>query len=231
MIAITALVQGLTGGAVARLLAVREKANSGYAILGANELGIELGRALRHGGEEIIFLDSSIDATQAAKEDGFRVAFGSALEERIRQRAGLDTAAACIGITQNEEVDLLFVRRAREEHEIPRLLIAPMAHKTPKIVRESRATMLFGANTDVALWSLRLRRGICVQILLAPYSGCRTDVPGSHGSFQKSHKLVRADCGQTGQKSHRSRTAHVSKKGMNPPSSSSTRSGSRQLTG
>jgi len=163
VIAVTVLVQGLSGGLVASLLSVRRKTNTGYAILGANELGRVLGRTLRDGGEEVTFLDSSTDAVQMAKEEDFRVVFGNALEERIRQRAGLDAVAACVGMTQNEEVNLLFVRRAREEYKIPRLLVVLEGHITKKIIQESRAIVLFGMNADVALWSLRLRRGIAFE--------------------------------------------------------------------
>jgi Trk K+ transport system NAD-binding subunit len=163
VIAVTVFVQGLTGGPIARLLSVRRKTNTGYAILGANELGRVLGRALRDGGEEVTFLDASTDAAQLAKDDGFRVIFGNALEERTRQRAGLDAVAACIGMTQNEEVNLLFIRRAREEYKIPDLLAVHEGHVTKKIIQESRAEVLFGVNTDVDLWSLRLRRGIASE--------------------------------------------------------------------
>jgi NhaP-type Na+/H+ or K+/H+ antiporter len=163
VIAMTVLVQGLSAGFVARLLGVRRKTNTGYAILGANELGRLLGRTLRNGGEEITFLDSSSDATRIAKEEGFRVVFGNALEERTRQRAGLDAVAACIGITQNEEVNLLFVRRVFEEYKIPRLLVVHEGHITDKIIQASRAAILFGIKTDVALWSLRLRRQIASE--------------------------------------------------------------------
>lgn len=163
VIAVTVFVQGLTGGVVAHLLSVRRKTNTGYAILGANELGRVLGRALRDGGEEVTFLDASTDATQLAKDEGFRVVFGNALEERTRQRAGLDVVAACIGMTQNEEVNLLFIRRAREEYKIPNLLLVHDGHITKKIIQESRAEVLFGVSTDVDLWSLRLRRGIAAE--------------------------------------------------------------------
>ncbi|MBN2242086.1 MAG: NAD-binding protein, partial [Acidobacteria bacterium] len=158
VIAVTVLVQGLSGGFIARLLHVRRKSDTGYAILGANELGRVLGRALRDGGEEVTFLDASADATRTAKEEGFRVVFGNALEERTRQRAGLDSVAGCIGITQNGEVNLLFVRRAREEFKIQRLLVVLDGHITENIIRASRAAILFGRRANVDLWSLRLRR-------------------------------------------------------------------------
>lgn len=163
VIALTVFIQGLSGGIVARILGVRRKTDTGYAILGANELGQVLGDTLRDGGEEIIFLDSSADGTRAVKEKGYRVVFGNALEERTRQRAGLDSVAACIGITQNEEVNLLFIRRAREEFKIPKLLVVLEGHITEKIIHDSRAVVLFGIKTDVALWSLRLRRKIASE--------------------------------------------------------------------
>jgi hypothetical protein len=159
VIAVTVNVQGLTGGLVARFLGVRRKANTGYAILGANELGRALGQTLRDGGEEIVFLDSRADATQAALIDGFRVVFGNALEERTRQRAELDTVAACIGMTQNEEVNLLFVRRAREEYKVKRSAVVLEGHITEEIIHHADAHILFGIRTDVDLWSMRLRRG------------------------------------------------------------------------
>jgi NhaP-type Na+/H+ or K+/H+ antiporter len=159
VIAVTVNVQGLTGGLVAGLLGVRRRANAGYAILGANELARALGQILRDGGEEVIFLDSRADATHAAQEHGFRVVFGNALEERTRQRAELDAVAACIGMTQNEEVNLLFVRRAREEYKVPRSAVVLEGHITEEVIRHADAHILFGIRTDVDLWSLRLRRG------------------------------------------------------------------------
>jgi len=60
-------------------------------------------------------------------------------------------------------VNLLFVRRVREEFKIPRLLAVLEGHITKKIIEESMATVLFGINTDVDLWSLRLRRRIASE--------------------------------------------------------------------
>jgi len=158
VIAVTVNVQGLTGGIVARILGVRRKSNRGYAILGANELGRVLGHTLRDGGEDVIFIDANTDFTNAAQNDGFKVVFGNALDERIRQRAGLDTIAACIGMTINGEVNLMFLRRAREEFKVPHLYAVQEGHITTELIGDCHAGILFAGEQDIDLWAMRLRR-------------------------------------------------------------------------
>jgi NhaP-type Na+/H+ or K+/H+ antiporter len=160
VIAVTVAVAGLTGGFVARLLGVRRQAQ-GFAILSANDLALTLGRALRSGGEEVLFLDSNADASHAAERSDFRVVFGNALEESTLQRAGLAGVAACIGLTPNEEVNLLFARKAREEFKVPRAYVAlhlNEGHVTPKMIHDAGAHLLFGGQRDLRLWESCMRR-------------------------------------------------------------------------
>lgn len=84
----------------------RRPAHRGYAILGANELGHALGGILRAAGEEVVFLDSNPAACKIVEQDGFKVIYGSAIEERTLQRAQLDERAACVAVTPNSEVNL-----------------------------------------------------------------------------------------------------------------------------
>jgi NhaP-type Na+/H+ or K+/H+ antiporter len=165
VIAVTVLVQGVTAGLVAGLLGVKRRTNTGYAILGANELSRALARALRDGGEEVLFLDSNPDATQAAQQDGFRVVFGNALEERTLQRAGLDGLAGCVGLTPNEEVNLLFATKAGEEFKVPRRYVAlhlDEGHVTHEMIQAVGGRVLFGAQRDTDLWAVRVRRRLAV---------------------------------------------------------------------
>jgi NhaP-type Na+/H+ or K+/H+ antiporter len=160
VIAITVLVQGLTGGLVASGLGVRRKGTAGIAILGAHDLARTLGQTLREFGEEVVLLDSNADAINAAKEEGFRVVFGNALEERTLQRAGLDGAASAIGLTPNEGLNLLFIQRAREEYKIPNAWSVMGGHVTAALIQDAGAHVLFGSERDIDLWSIRLRRGL-----------------------------------------------------------------------
>ncbi len=162
VIASTVLIQGLTGGALASLLGVRRISNQGLTILGANPLGVGLGRLLRGGGEEVVFLDSSPEASRRAETEGFRVLFGNALREGLLLRADLDGRAGAVAVTPNEEINLLFARKAREEFKVPKVWVAlrsEQASVTPEMVRDVGARLLFGRPRNLGLWSARLGRG------------------------------------------------------------------------
>jgi voltage-gated potassium channel Kch len=162
VIAMTVVVQGLTGGPVARLLGLRRTVDHGYAILGANELGLTIGRLLRMNDEEVTFIDSNPAACKMAEEDGFRVVYGNAVNERTLARAQIEVRRACVAVTPNEEINLLFARTAIDEFKLHRVLVAVRRDQStvnPKIVKAAGAEVLFGSPRDLDMWSVRLRRG------------------------------------------------------------------------
>jgi NhaP-type Na+/H+ or K+/H+ antiporter len=162
VIAVTVVVQGLTGGLVAGRLGLRRPSNVGYAILGANALGRALAGALRDGGEEVLLIDSNPDACRAAEAEGFRVLHGSGLEPRVQLRAELDIRAGALGATANEEVNLLFARQARKDFKVPRVwATVRRGHLSvdEENVRQLGGHVLFGAPRDVGLWTHRLDQG------------------------------------------------------------------------
>lgn len=165
VIAVTVLVQGLSGGWLAQGLGLRRPSNSGYAILGANAVGLEVAAFLRSPAHEVVLLDSNPGACHRAESRGFRVLYGNALAEGVMARAQLDSRAGCIAATGNEEVNFLFARRASEEHKTPRLWIA--LRRDSQTVQEGMleqldARLLFGAPRTLDLWSLRLDKGEAV---------------------------------------------------------------------
>ncbi len=165
VIAVTVLVQGLSGGLVARLLGVRRLSNSGLVLLGASPLGVELGRLLRRGDTRIVLLDSSPQACRRAEEAEFRVLYGNALTESILLRADLEGRAAAIAVTPNEGLNLLFARKAREEFKVPIVRVALTSQEgsvTPEMVHEIGARVLFGRPRNLQLWSVRIERGTAV---------------------------------------------------------------------
>jgi len=172
VIAMTVLIQGLSGGPVARLLGVRRPVNRGYAILGANELGHALGRTLRDSGEDVVFLDSNPTACHTVEQDGFKVVFGNVLEERTLQRARIEDRAACVAITPNEEANLLFAQRALAEHKVGRAYVAiarASVGVNESVVMAAGGRILFGAPRDLDLWALRMRRKLApIEIWRCP---------------------------------------------------------------
>lgn len=160
VIALTVLIQGLSGGLVARALGLRRPSSRGYAIVGANELGHALGRLLRDSGEEVVFMDANPAACHVVEQDGFRVVFGNVLEERTLLRAQLDDRAACIAVTTNDGANMLFAQRATELFKVPRVYVGLLKDGGVggDVLAKSGAIALFGPPRDLELWALRLRR-------------------------------------------------------------------------
>ncbi len=161
VIAMTVVVQGLTGAAVAQLLGVRRPTDTGFTILGANDLALCLGELLRDDGQEVLFLDSNPDACHAAEERGFRVLYGNGLSESLLLRAQLDGRAGTISITSNDGLNLLFAQKAREHFKVPRAWVAlRQGHTsvTGEMVADIKAHVLFGTPRRLELWSMRLER-------------------------------------------------------------------------
>jgi NhaP-type Na+/H+ or K+/H+ antiporter len=162
VIAATVLVQGLSGGLVAALLGLRRPSNRGYVILGASPLCRALARALGAAGEEIVLIDSNPQACEDAEAEGFQALHGSGLEHAVLERAELDTRAGCLGVTTNEEVNLLFARQARKDFKVPRVWVAlRRGHLgvNAEAVHRLGGHVLFGRPRAIDLWTLRLEEG------------------------------------------------------------------------
>jgi NhaP-type Na+/H+ or K+/H+ antiporter len=162
VIAVTVVVQGLSGGPVARLLHLRREI-SGFVILGANGLGRAYGELLREVGQEAVFLDSNLDACQAARAAGFRALHGSALAENLLERAGLDGRAGCLALTANEEVNYLFARAAHRDWKVEKVWAALRRDHVgvhDEMVQALGAHVLFGAPRSLNFWALRLERQV-----------------------------------------------------------------------
>ncbi len=163
VIAITVLVQGLTGGWVAQLLKLRRPSNNGFLVIGANHLARALARVLRDADQEVVMLESNPGACSEAQQEGFRVLFGVGLSETILARAELDSRAGCIALTPNEAVNMLFARTALEVFKVPTVWVAlRRGHTaaTADMVRQMGARVLFGEPRFIDLWTLRLERGL-----------------------------------------------------------------------
>jgi len=167
VIAVTVLVQGLSGAWVAERLGLRRPSGNGYVLLGGNALALAIGDLLRANGHDVVVIDSSPHTVRVAEEAGFRVLFGNGLEESVLARAEIETRLGCIGLTSSPEVNLLFTRHVREETRNPRLWLALQRDErsiSEQMTAKEGASILFGARRDLDLWALRMRRELATIV-------------------------------------------------------------------
>jgi len=163
VITATVLSAGLTGGMVAQILHLRRPSNSGWVILGANELARATAKILLENNEEVICIDANPDVCQAAEQDCTRVIFGNGLKTHYLLRAEIDTRAGALAITSNEEVNLLFIQKVREEAKLLNILMAlqdQYERVTLDMVHQAGAQVMFGSSRDVDFWSTCIRKGM-----------------------------------------------------------------------
>ena len=161
LITLTVLSAGLTGGSVASMLELKRKKNSGWIILGAHEVARLLARLLKAYGDEIICIDENPYACRLAENEGIKVFYGNALEERTLQRTEPDIRKGIIALSGNEEVNFIFSQRARHiEKEI--LILTGIKNPSKGITREmvldSGARVPFGRIADMEQWSSWIRQ-------------------------------------------------------------------------
>lgn len=119
VIALTVVVQGLTGGIVARLLGVDEPRDTGYLIVGASPIGRHLARLIADGGEDVVLIDSNAAEVARAEDEGLRAIFGNAYDDALLIQADIEGKRGVIAVTTNEGVNVLLARKAREEYRVP----------------------------------------------------------------------------------------------------------------
>ena len=163
LIAVTVLISGLTGGIAAQFLGLKRPKNVGWVILSANNLSRSLAKVLIESGEEVICIDQNPKACRRAEEEGIKVIYGNGLDEKTLLRAEIDTRLGAMGLSSNEEVNLLFGTKAKEIGKLSVILVGikSMAEGiTSEMVKEIGGRIPFGRHFDIEQWAGWIQRGI-----------------------------------------------------------------------
>ena len=163
LIAVTVLISGLTGGIAAQFLGLKRPENVGWVILSANNLSRSLAKVLIESGEEVICIDQNPKACRRAEEEGIKVIYGNGLDEKTLLRAEIDTRLGAMGLSSNEEVNLLFGTKAKEIGKLSTILVGikSMAEGiTSEMVKEIGGRIPFGRQCDIEQWAGWIQRGI-----------------------------------------------------------------------
>ena len=161
LIAVTVLSAGLTGSFVANLLGLKRKSDQGWIILGANAVARALAKLMKSNNEEVILIDENPSLCRMAEKEKLKVIYGNGLEENILLRAEVDLRKGAIGLSENEEVNMLFARRTKEVGKVPRTYISIKRDDegvTADMVDEVGAIIPFARAIDLEKWSLWVRK-------------------------------------------------------------------------
>ena len=159
-IAGTVVQAGFTALPVALMLGLRLRGRDRVAILGAKGLGLHLGLELARDEVEVVLIDSNPQSCRRAEECGLPVVYGDAIGDRTLQRARIESVGTVVGTTSNDELNGLFVSRARERFGVPEGWVALRrldAGLSADVVRGSEAYVLFEGPHDVDRWDVRDR--------------------------------------------------------------------------
>ncbi|HEX6132967.1 MAG TPA: cation:proton antiporter [Longimicrobiales bacterium] len=162
VISATVLIQGVSGGFVASWLGVRRATNTGWVIAGANAVARALAATLQKYREEVVVVDTDPAEIHDARAAGLTAIQGNVLDEPVLQYADLESRKGVISLIPNEAVSLLLAQRARRDYRIPQALVL-VGHgqyrPSPERMETAGARLLFGADTNLMLWTGELTRG------------------------------------------------------------------------
>ncbi len=158
----TVLVAGAVAWPLAVTLGLRLPRRERIAILGAQGLGLTLGRVLRDAGRSVVFIDTDPRRCRIAEADGFAVVYGDGLLERTLRRVPIELVDVAIGATFNDHLNSQFARLAHETFSVPHALVSVDSFdgsRAPEHVRKSHASVLFDSAHDQERWDVRWRQG------------------------------------------------------------------------
>ena len=166
VIAATVLLQGGTAGLVASVLGVR-RPQRGWAILGANVLGRALAWSLERGEQPVVVIDRNATEAKLAEQDGHRVVYGDASQERTLLQGDVEARRGVLGVTPNDGLNLLLARRVVEMTGVETSYVAVdsrTASVTAAQVIDAGSRVLFGREIDIEDWIHRFLHGnVCVE--------------------------------------------------------------------
>ncbi|MFD2517344.1 cation:proton antiporter [Salinimicrobium flavum] len=140
---------------------IHQESRTGILILGANPLGLYLGKHLRDQ-DEVTFVDSNRDLVEEAKRQGFESFYGNILKEETLETAKAYEKGTFIALTGNNEINLLAAQLAHDAFFIPQniVLFAPQEGGAGvELLDKIKASSMFASKTELAPWIFKIRAG------------------------------------------------------------------------
>ncbi len=139
----TVLIQGLGARFVATYLGVREKANNGILIVGANKVSLKVAKSLKEQGVDVIVADTSYTNIARARMQGLRTYYGHPVSEHAHTDLDLLGIGRLFAMSLDNELNTLselYYRHEFGSRNIFRLKITKDAIKTNKNINKAPQT-------------------------------------------------------------------------------------------
>lgn len=140
---------------------IHQETRSGVLILGANPLGLYLGKHFKDQ-DDITFVDSNRELVEEAKRNGFNGINGNILKEETMELAEAFDKGTFIALTGNNEINLLAAQLAHDAFFIPQniVLFAPQDDGAGvELLDRIKASSMFASKTELSPWILKIKRG------------------------------------------------------------------------
>jgi len=169
VIIVTVVLQSMSARWLARALDVAEPDGHGFLIIGANKLGIEIGKALKKQGLRVLLVDSHWENTRKARMDGLPVYFGNAVSEHADRHLDMIGLTGILALSWRDNVNSLACMRYRNEFGVANTYALgsnsddEAANDLSRYTNLSVGQRLFPAHENFRSLSSRLKEGYAIH--------------------------------------------------------------------
>ncbi len=168
VIIVTVVLQSVSARWLARALHVAEPDGHGFLIIGANNLAIEIGKALKKHGLRVLLVDSNWENTRKARMDGLAVYYGNAVSEHADRHLDMVGLTGMLALSWRDNVNSLACMRYRNEFGAANTFTLGSntddeANEVSRYTNLSFGQRLFSEHENFRSLSSRLKEGYAIH--------------------------------------------------------------------
>jgi len=168
VIIVTVVLQSASARWVAKTLDVAEPDSHGFLIIGANNLAIEIGKALKKHGLRVLLVDSNWENTRKARMDDLAVYYGNAVSEHADRHLDLLGLTGMLALSWRDNINSLACMRYRNEFGVANIftLGSNTDDETKEVSRYNNMSFgqrLFSEHENFRSLSSRLKEGYSIH--------------------------------------------------------------------